>query len=104
MRLRQVGAAVRGLLSDPASQLARAAGSDGLTGTEHLLFLILDELRIANWQRTKDGRKGRNRPRRVSPLARNAGSVRFGKTDRSPEEVAAYLARFDPHAKGVEDR
>jgi hypothetical protein len=58
--------------------------------------MVLDELRIANWQRSKDGAKGRGRPKRASPLAQPQGERRYGKTDRSPEEVAAYLARFDP--------
>ena len=47
------------------------------------------------WQKTKDGRKNRNRPKPISPLAQKAGN-RYGKTDRSPEEIKAYLARFGP--------
>lgn len=90
-----VGAAARSLLADPASQLARAAGGDGYTLVEHLLMLVLDELRVANWQRSKHGQKGTNRPQQVSPLARKPGT-RYGRTDRSPQEVAAYLASIGP--------
>jgi len=86
-----LGAAARALLADRGSLTARAAGGDGYTLVEHLLMLILDELRVANWQRSKHGQKGTNRPQRVSPLARKPG-VRYGRTDRPPEQVAAYLA------------
>jgi hypothetical protein len=54
--------------------------------------LIVDRLSLANWQR--GGGKGR-RPKPVSPLAR-AKQVTYGKTDRSPEEVKAMLARYGP--------
>lgn len=91
----RIGSLYEALLEDPRSTTARAAGGDGYTTTDHLLFLVVDELRIGNWLRTKDGQKGRNRPRRVSPLARPAGK-RTGRTDRSPAEVAALLARYGP--------
>jgi hypothetical protein len=65
------------------------------TRLEHLLALVHDQLAVANWQRTKDGRRGRNRPKPISPLARKAGT-RYGRTDRPPQDVKAYLARFGP--------
>ncbi|MDX3555279.1 DUF5361 domain-containing protein [Streptomyces europaeiscabiei] len=68
-------------------------GGDGRTAADHLLFLAVDELRTANWQRTKDGQKGRNRPKPISPLATKPG-IRTGRTDRSPREVQALLARY----------
>lgn len=74
---------------------ARLLGGDGRELAEHLLYLAVDELRTANWQRTKDGQKGRNRPRPISPLATKPG-VRTGRTDRSPAEVQALLARYGP--------
>lgn len=67
---------------------------DDWTLTDHLLALVHDQLAIANWQRTKDGAKGRNRPKPLSPLADRG--KRVGHTDRSPEEIKAYLARFGP--------
>lgn len=55
--------------------------------------MIVDELRTANWQRSKDGTKNRNRPKRISPLARKPG-IRYGRTSRPTEEVIAYLDRL----------
>lgn len=74
---------------------AQLLGSDGRTLIEHLAYQHLDELRVANWQRTKDGQKGRNKPKPVSPLARKPG-VRTGRTDRSPADVQRLLARYGP--------
>lgn len=91
--MRQLSAAAEALEADPLTLTARAAGGDGWTRSEHLLCLVLDELRIANWQRSKDGSKNRNRPKSMSPLRRDPGK-RIGKTDRSPGEVAAYLKRL----------
>jgi len=54
--------------------------------------MAVDDLRTANWQRA--GKKRRKRPKPISPLA-NKGK-RTGRTDRSPAEVAAYLARIGP--------
>lgn len=86
---------VDALLDTPGTHLHRALSGDELTLVEHALLLIHDQLAIANWQRSKDGSKGRNRPKPLSPLAKKSGQ-RHGKTDRSPEEIKAYLARFGP--------
>jgi hypothetical protein len=83
------------LCEDPRSLTAQVAGSDGYTLTDHLLFLVVDDLRTANWQRSKDGVKGRNRPKPVSPLARPRG-IRTGHTNRPPSEVIEVLARLGP--------
>ncbi|SFD14473.1 DUF5361 domain-containing protein [Streptomyces aidingensis] len=91
---------MRGLLADPTSLLAKACGADGYTLDQHLLMLILDALRTANWMRSRDGQKGRNRPKPVSPLARKKGR-RIGRTTRSPQQVAAYLASIGPPRKSV---
>lgn len=53
----------------------------------------MDELRVSNWMRTKDGAKGRNRPKPISPLATPRGK-RTGQTDRPPAEVIAVLQRI----------
>lgn len=97
--MRQVGAVVEALHADPVSLTAKAAGGDGWTRAEHLMCLVLDELRTANWQRTKDGSKNRNRPKPLSPL-RSAPGKRIGKTDRSPAEVIAYLDQL--HGRTVD--
>ncbi|MEU2180116.1 DUF5361 domain-containing protein [Streptomyces thermolilacinus] len=91
----RVGALFELLRQDPASTTARVLGGDGHTLAEHLQYLVLDELRIANWQRSRDGAKGRNRPRPTSPLAKSTG-VRTGRTDRSPADVQALLAQYGP--------
>jgi hypothetical protein len=91
----QVGAAVTALAADPTTLTAQEMGGDGWSRTDHLLALVVDELRIANWQRSRDGSRNRNRPKRISPLAGGEGK-RIGRTDRSPDEVAAYLAKIGP--------
>lgn len=93
---------VRGLEVDPASLTAQSLGADGWTRLEHLLALAVDELRTANWQRTKDGAKNRNRPKPISPLKKAPGK-QIGKTDRSPAEVAAYLQRLHSSTERVEE-
>lgn len=86
--------------NDPASLSAQAAGGDGWTRTEHLLCLVLDELRIANWQRTKNGAKGVHRPKPISPL-REVPGQRIGRTDRTPEEIKAYLDQLHAPAEAA---
>jgi hypothetical protein len=95
---------VDALLGTPGTCLYRAVGGDEWSLTDHLLALVHDQLAVANWQRSKDGSKGRNRPKPISPLLRNRGGTRIGKTDRSPEEVKALLARYGPQpAQATED-
>lgn len=72
--------------------LPDAYGADW-TRLEHLLALVHDQLAVANWQRA-GGKKGK-RPKPISPLIKNK-VTKYGETDRSPEEVKAYLARFGP--------
>ncbi len=48
---------------------------------------------MLTWMQSKDGAKGRNRPKPVSPLAQ---PKRVGRTDRDPDDVKAMLARFGP--------
>lgn len=64
----------------------------GWTLTDHLLAVAVDTLRGANWQR--GGGKG-TKPK---PLKRPGATTekRYGATDRSPAEVAAYFAQFAP--------
>lgn len=78
----------------------RAVNPDpsGWTLTEHLLALAVDEMRVANWQRSKAGQKGHNRPKPISPLMRRRGK-RIGKTTRRPAEVAALLTRLGPEGR-----
>lgn len=75
--------------------MARHHGSDGYSIVEHLLFLILDELRIQTWQRTKAGAKNRDRPKPTSPLAKKPGRT-VGGTDVPQEQVREWLAAIGP--------
>lgn len=64
---------------------------------EQLLALVVDELAVANWQRSKDGAKGRNRP---SPLPRpgvkQKSGERVGGTTALPlSELEALFAAWD---------
>lgn len=79
----------------PESMTYRALADDTWTLDQHLLAMVVDQLAVANWQRSKDGSRGRNRPKPISPLAKNRGT-RHGKTTRSPDEVIAHLRRLNP--------
>lgn len=74
---------------------------DDWTLDQHLLAIVADRLAVANWQRSKDGQKGTRRPKPISPLARRPG-LRYGKTDRDPDEVKAMLARYRTGEMGGE--
>jgi hypothetical protein len=80
-------------LHRPGSVTAQTSGGDGIDRTDHLLYLAVDELRASNWMRSKDGSKNRNRPKPLSPLAKKPG-LRTGRTDKSPAEVMAVLAKI----------
>lgn len=79
------------MLNDPETLTAQAAGGDGWSRTDHLLAMVIDELRLANWQRTKDAAKNKNRPKPISPLAVEANVIKYGGTDLSTDEVLAKL-------------
>lgn len=96
LKTRQLSSALNALMEDSNSLSSKAAGGNGWNRTDHLLAMVVDELRLANWQRTKDGTKGRNRPKPVSPLAERG--TRVGKTDKSPAEVIDFLDRL--HRRG----
>lgn len=82
---------IRALVKMPESLLHKTLADDSWSLTEHLLALVHDQLAIANWQRT--GKKS-GRPKPISPLAKQG--TRYGKTDRDPEEVKAFLRRLNP--------
>lgn len=68
---------------------------DQWTLTDHLLALVHDQLAVANWQRSKDGSKGRNRPKPLSPLAKKpATETRYGRPQVSQTEVLSMLRRL----------
>lgn len=91
--VRQLGAFIKGVAAVPDSHTAQALGADGWARDEHFLMLIIDTLREANWQRSKDGSKNRNRPKPVSPLAKRG--KRIGNANgRSNTEVLALLDKY----------
>jgi hypothetical protein len=57
---------VDGLANDPASALVRAANPEHLWDIHALLLAeAVDTLHDLRWFETKDGQKGRNRPKRL---------------------------------------
>ena len=84
---------IEALVATPGTLLSRRLSGDDWTLDQHLLAIAADRLAVANWQRSKDGQKGTRRPKPISPLARKGG-LRYGKTERDPDEVKAVLARY----------
>lgn len=65
--------------------------SDGVWGLqEHLQALAIDELRIANWQRSNEGVKESKQTKPPKPLSR-PGAGRTGDKN-SPERIAKRKA------------
>ncbi len=83
-------------LDDRGSLLARHFGSDGMALNDHLLFLVVDTLRVANWQRSKDGQDGRNMPEPISPLAVQAAEEKAAEQQKliktNGERIAKLMA------------
>lgn len=84
---------------DRSTVTAMLLGSDGTSVTDHMLMIIVDELRTANWMRSKDGAKNRNRPKPVSPLAKGRDK-KLGTATPAPQAVA-MLARYGPAPRPV---
>lgn len=57
--------------------------------------MILDELRVQTWQRTKAGAKNRQRPKPTSPLAKKPERTIGGATVPQ-EDVFEWLAAIGP--------
>jgi hypothetical protein len=86
---------IDGLARTPGTLLHRTLAGDDWSLDQHLMALAVDALRIANWQRSKDGQKGTRKPKPISPLARRGGrNEQYGKTTADPDEVKAYLGRL----------
>lgn len=95
LTVRRLLVLVGALVKTPGTLLHRALSGDDWTLNDHLLALVYDQLAIANWQRSKDGSKGRNKPTPISPLAKR-GTRYGGNHGRTDEEVKAFLARLNP--------
>ena len=85
---------IRALAGTPGTLLHRRLGGDDWSLDQHLMAIVADRLAVANWQRSKAGQKGTNRPKPISPLARKGRGFKYGATDRSEAEVKEYLARL----------
>lgn len=99
---RRLRALIMGLPAESA--LHRSMGGEDAVWTlqTQLLAAVHDRLSEANWQRGNAGSKTPSR--RPSPIPRPGFRAdRIGRTDRSPEHVAAYLARFQSTREGVTD-
>ena len=90
---RRLDVLIDALARTPGTLLRAELAKDDWTLDQHLLALILDTLRLANWQRA--GRKGAPRPQPVSPLARRGAKARAEHSGnaggRSQEEIDALL-------------
>lgn len=90
----------------PGSATWRAMNlSAAWTDEAHLMATAVDVLAAANWQRSKDGQKGTNRPK---PLQRpgsapRAGVHKYGKAGGTLEQRMAFLASIGPKREKVDD-
>ncbi|MFW3473663.1 hypothetical protein ACN24M_20565 [Streptomyces microflavus] len=84
---RELGVLLRQLPARARTRIA-TGDEDGMWGlAEHLQGLTLDELRIANWQRSNEGVKASKQSKRPPPIPRpGTKSKRVDKN--SPERIA----------------
>lgn len=61
--------------------------------TNQLLAMVADHLAVANWFQTKDGQKGKNRPKQIPrPGVRDEEETTYGKgTSMSMDEARKWL-------------
>jgi hypothetical protein len=92
---RQLKVLLAGLPADAATRRSIGGPEEDWHLEHHLLALIIDGLREANWQRANQFSKHPSRP--PTPLPR-PGVVRraLGRTSMTSAQVKAFLARFNP--------
>ncbi|MZF56949.1 hypothetical protein GTX53_24475 [Streptomyces sp. SID5594] len=84
---RELGVYLRQLPPGARTRLA-AGDKDGLWGlAEHLQALTIDELRVANWQRSNEGVKESKQSKRPAPVPR-PGTKSKQADKNSPERIA----------------
>lgn len=74
--------------------MRREVDTDGITHwsvTDHLLASIFDAVVIANWQRSGDGQKGKNKPK---PLKRPGEDAAREEKQAARKEKSATLPAF----------
>lgn len=84
---------------DRTTMTAMLLGSDGVSLTDHVLMIAVDELRTANWMRSKDGSRNRNRPKPLSPLAQGKDK-KHGTATPAPQAIA-MLSQYGPAPRPV---
>ncbi|MCP9205497.1 hypothetical protein [Streptomyces cucumeris] len=73
--------------------------ADGMWGLqEHLTALAIDELRVANWQRSNEGVKKSKQSKPPKPVER-PGTGRKRQDKNSPERVAKRRAALERAAE-----
>lgn len=88
---------VETLSEKPGTHLYRRLTDHDWPLDQHLLASQVDLLKILVWQKTKDAKRGSNKPKPIPrPGIEEPDAGRHGKTDQPPEVVAEYLARFAP--------
>lgn len=96
---RRVRAFIWALPADSALVREMSGEDAGWTLETQLLAAMHDRLAEANWQRGNAGVKTPSR--RPVPIPRpGVRPDRIGMTERDPQEVAAYLAQFQPTPGG----
>ena len=68
-------------------------GDSDWNTTNQLLAMVADHLAVANWFQTKDGQKGKNRPKQIPrPGVRDEEETTYGKgTSMSMDEAREWL-------------
>lgn len=97
MRLWQIKGCVRVLRKDPRTELAQYINGHGLNEGQ-LLYLLIDMLAVANWQRT--GKKS-GQPKRLDQQLDTAAKAEESERRRAKEQtnfaqIREYLDQFDP--------
>lgn len=96
---RRLRALITGLPADSALGRAMVGPDSVWTLETQLLAAVHDRLSEANWQRGNAGAKTPSK--RPQPIPRpGVNSGRIGGTKRDAQEVAGYLARFQPDGGG----
>lgn len=71
-------------------------GDDAVWGIhEHLLASAVDALRVANWQRSADGAKGRNYPEPIPRPGVKPSGTQIGSEPLTLDDMADWLGWRD---------
>lgn len=97
MSWRRLGVLIRHLPNESATARAQVGEAGRWSDTEYLLALVADGIAAGNWQRAViAGAKPKPRPPKPIPRPGVVDGTRLGRTSLTPDEVKAFLHRFDP--------